>query len=183
MTLNSWLEELDACDEAVDWSKKYQTLPKAWIECPRGDWLIWLAATMEGKRGWPTKRKIVSVACDCVEMAIKEFPADEVESTKRAIKVVRAWTRGAVDAKEMRAAVYNTENEGCWYPLDWMCDYINHGNATNASFVVEKAVCTIVGQYSRVETIEVYNKAIKRMATVVRRRLKPGPWPGKKGGK
>ena len=40
-----WTDALagDACAEARAWASTQPDLPTAWAECPRGDWMIWLA--------------------------------------------------------------------------------------------------------------------------------------------
>jgi hypothetical protein len=58
------LKLLGACGEAVAWAKG-KTFKKAWAECERGDWMLWLVDKMQGKDGWPTRQQIVHSACDC----------------------------------------------------------------------------------------------------------------------
>lgn len=39
------LEKMGACQEALDWCRAdtaYQTLQDAWVNCHRGEWMIWL---------------------------------------------------------------------------------------------------------------------------------------------
>jgi hypothetical protein len=40
-SLNTILNDLGACDAAVEFSKD-KTLQEAWETCPRGDWMLWL---------------------------------------------------------------------------------------------------------------------------------------------
>jgi len=47
MILAEVLESLGACEEATLWLGKRRSLQKAWRECPRGDWNIWLACELE----------------------------------------------------------------------------------------------------------------------------------------
>ena len=41
------LQELDACDEAVEWAKGYESLEHAWNECKHSDWMLWLDRKMD----------------------------------------------------------------------------------------------------------------------------------------
>jgi quinol monooxygenase YgiN len=40
------LEQLEACDEAVEWAKGYESLEHAWNECKIPDWMLWLDDNM-----------------------------------------------------------------------------------------------------------------------------------------
>ena len=40
--LSTLLRSLNACDDAREWAKPFDTLQAAWNVCPRGDWMIWL---------------------------------------------------------------------------------------------------------------------------------------------
>lgn len=37
------LVRLQACDDAVEWARGYDTMDAAWAACERGDWMLWLA--------------------------------------------------------------------------------------------------------------------------------------------
>lgn len=42
------LKELGACQEAIDWVKEHGgTAQECWRDCQRGDWMAWLAGTMD----------------------------------------------------------------------------------------------------------------------------------------
>ncbi len=64
----------------------------------------------------------------------------------------------------------------------WLEELDACGDAIDAAFIVSEAAYAIGEQRSDVEAVEVKDRALKQMATVVRCRLKPGPWPGGKGG-
>lgn len=70
------LRALGACDEALKWvasrSKKRQTLAALWRECPRGDWMLWLAARL----GTPDADGIQSAAWACAHLAQAYADAD-----------------------------------------------------------------------------------------------------------
>ncbi len=93
------LENLAACEEARDWAQG-KTLAAAWKQCPRGDWLLWLA----GKAG-VDRRLVVEAACRCAESVIGLIPAGE-ERPIAAIASARAWIQGDATIEEVRAAAY-----------------------------------------------------------------------------
>ena len=105
-TLARQLKAIGACEKAVVWAKDYKTLHSAWKACERGDWMLWLCGNMEGKKGWPTRRQIVLVACDCAELALpiyeKKYPNDK--RVRECIEVTRKWANGEATIKEVRQA-------------------------------------------------------------------------------
>ncbi len=40
------LEAMNACSEATEWVA-HRGIVKAWRECPRGDWMLWLAGRLD----------------------------------------------------------------------------------------------------------------------------------------
>jgi hypothetical protein len=41
------LKELEACEEAVEWARGYDSVEHAWNECKRSDWMLWLDCNMD----------------------------------------------------------------------------------------------------------------------------------------
>ena len=100
------LKAIGACKEAVLWAKDYKTLRSAWEACERVDWMLWLCAKMEGKKGWSTRQQIVLVACDCAELVLpiyeKKYPDDK--RVRNCIEVTRKWANGKATIEEVRQA-------------------------------------------------------------------------------
>lgn len=96
-TLDKLLDELDACEDAREWARD-KSLGRAWAECERSDWMLWLAARMIGKPGWPTHQEIVSIACACARRALAHIPSGE-DRPRLAIEAAEAW---AADPTEER---------------------------------------------------------------------------------
>ena len=105
--LQERLRELRACEEAVVWVGE-RDLKRAWKECQRGDWMLWLCGEMLGKPGWPTRQEIVLAACCCAELALpifeKKYPKDD--RPRKAIETTRLWARGKATIEEVRSAAY-----------------------------------------------------------------------------
>ena len=97
--LNRLLEENRACITAREWIGT-RTAKKAWDECPRGDWLLWIAS-----RGGVDRKRVVLAACACARLALKFVKADENRPFK-AIETAEAWTRGEATIGEVRSAAY-----------------------------------------------------------------------------
>ena len=81
------LERLDACGDARKWARQ-RTLAEAWSECPRGDWLLWLAGRLGIDR-----RVLVAATCAVVRPALRYVPAGE-DRPRLAIEAAEAGARG-----------------------------------------------------------------------------------------
>ena len=93
------LESLNACRDAVRWVGE-RDLPTAWMQCERGDWMLWLAAKVKIDR-----KLVVLAACDCAELAwpyVKR--AETLQAAKSCVKVTREWCEGRADIEDVRKA-------------------------------------------------------------------------------
>lgn len=95
------LSRLEACYEARDWlaARPDWTPERIWAECPRGDWLMWLAGQVDIDR-----RALVLAACDCAELAAPYWTPDTELACVWAIDAARRWARGETELDEVRAA-------------------------------------------------------------------------------
>lgn len=92
------LRALDACPEAIQWSKKRRDPRRAWNACERGDWLLWIAARLGVDR-----TLVVLAACDCARTALRYVPAGE-DNPSIAIETTEKWCREAATLEEVRSA-------------------------------------------------------------------------------
>ena len=97
MKFTEKLESMHACSEAVEWVA-HRGIVKAWRECPRGDWMLWLAGRLDIDR-----KLLVLAACDCAETALKYVPDGEDRPAK-CVQVTRNWCNGTATIDEVRAA-------------------------------------------------------------------------------
>ena len=96
--LKKYLKNLNACSESLSWANKRKTSRNAWLSCPRGDWLLWLA----GRIGID-KNLIILAACDIAESVLHLVPENE-ERPRKAIETARAFIAGKATIEEVRAA-------------------------------------------------------------------------------
>jgi hypothetical protein len=75
-------------------------MKSAWESCPRGDWLLWIAA-----RAGVDRKAIVLAACDCAALALRFVPPCE-QRPRIAIATTRKWARGRATIEQVRAAAY-----------------------------------------------------------------------------
>ena len=110
-TMIDRLSLLGACRDALDWAR-LPTTPAdpaaAWLACPRGDWLLWLA----GRCPALPRAALVLAACACAREALHLVPAGE-DRPRAAIEAAEAWARGGDGAPSFgevlaaaRAAAY-----------------------------------------------------------------------------
>jgi hypothetical protein len=98
------LESLHACDsgpdDALPWVRAhYPRAPRrAWEECERADWLLWLAWTLLGD-----DPRVRLAACACARTALQYVPAGE-ERPLRAIETAEAYARGEATEEERSVA-------------------------------------------------------------------------------
>jgi hypothetical protein len=102
MKLSEKLQSMGACKEAVKWAEG-KSLSKAWRSSKRADWMLWLLAKMAGKRGWPTHKQVVLLACDCAELVLRHV-SDGEKRPADAIKTARRWCRGRATIEEVKYA-------------------------------------------------------------------------------
>ena len=98
------LIELDACEDAWEWVGNRE-LRRAWTECQRSDWMLWLLGEMLGEPGWPDDddHRLHHNDCDCAEAALRYVP-DGKDRPRLAIEAKRAWLRGDITDADLAAA-------------------------------------------------------------------------------
>lgn len=101
-TLAAWLESSGAQHDLVGWARAFSgDSARAWAECPRGDWMLAIAA-----RAGVARPRVVEAACECARVALT-YVGDGDAAAERAIAAAERWAReGATDdlAAAARAA-------------------------------------------------------------------------------
>ncbi len=90
-TVSLMFQRMPAGHHAVDWGRRYaDDLGHAWQECPRGDWLLWLAGILEAD-----PRLVTLAACDCARFALSLLPDGKQEDHLRPVLDTAArWAQG-----------------------------------------------------------------------------------------
>ena len=107
-----------------------KNLREMWETCERGDWLLWFAAHMIGKNGWPTHQQVVLASCQCARVAIKHVKSGETRPLK-AIETAEAWARGEATQEQVRNAGH-------------AADYMEHDNTAYCAAQAAKGACWAV---------------------------------------
>lgn len=129
--LNCLLKDLNACIDAIKWSKG-KSLEEAWRECPRGDWLLWLAAGLR-----INQKLLVSAACACARTALRNVPEGE-DRPRIAIETAEAWTRGEATPSEVQSAAANAAL-GVAYDADVSVSVYAARAASDAAYFAARA--------------------------------------------
>jgi hypothetical protein len=98
MNLSETLRTIGACDEAREWADSYTSAKKAWNECERGDWMLWLLGKLSGEPESSKRKKLVLCACECAELAL---PYTKDKRVKKCIDTTRAWANGKSTIEEV----------------------------------------------------------------------------------
>jgi hypothetical protein len=101
------LTELNACCEAVEWSKQFDTSQEAWENCKRGDWMLWLVGKLSGGPGGDKRKKLVLAACQCARLSLKYVKEGE-ERPLKAIETAEGWAKGeaGITLDDVKNAAY-----------------------------------------------------------------------------
>jgi hypothetical protein len=90
--------------EPVRVSLATKDVAQMWAQSERGDWMLWFAAHMIGKQGWPTHRQVVYAACQSARTALMHIPHEETRPAM-AICVIEGWCEGKSTVGQVKAAV------------------------------------------------------------------------------
>ena len=90
-----WLRNAGAHHDVVQWAETFGgDWERAWRECPRGDWLLGIAARLEVDRPY-----LVEGACRCARLTLLYVPEDE-HRPEHALATAEAWCRREAEAIE-----------------------------------------------------------------------------------
>ena len=84
------LEKLGACPGAVEWSKQFTSLQKAWDKCERGHWMLWLLGMKCNNIN--QRKMLVFTACQCARLSLKYVKKGEKRPLK-AIQTAEKWAK------------------------------------------------------------------------------------------
>ena len=112
--MKTWLKsikKMGACEDALNWGEQYETIDKAWAECERGDWMLWLLGKQSGEPGSESRKMLALAACQCARLVLPYVKEGELRPLK-AIEATEAWARNerGVSLKDVRDAA-NAAND------------------------------------------------------------------------
>ncbi|KKL52844.1 hypothetical protein LCGC14_2281380 [marine sediment metagenome] len=101
------IKRLGACEDAVEWASQYKTPEKAWINCKRGDWMLWLLGKLAGEPGSDSRKPLVLAACECARLSLPYVKKGDKRPLK-AMEVAEQWAKGEgnITLEDVRAAAF-----------------------------------------------------------------------------
>src|SRR6185312_14287196 len=103
--LVSRILHLYPCGEAKRWLRDYDDPAKAWAECQRGDWMLWLIGKQITSPPWSDDRKpLTACALDCALTVRHLWPESQREVIGAAVETLQAWCRGAATTDQAKEA-------------------------------------------------------------------------------
>ena len=134
------LKRLGACQEAVTWADQHPDMAAVWVNCGRGDWMLWLCGKLSGEPEGEECKRLVLVACDCARLALPHATDPQVLV---AIETAERWVNGRATIQDFRDAAYAAANEAV---------YAAANAAANAAYVavyaaVQKQCADIVRKH------------------------------------
>lgn len=128
------LEKLNACKDAVEWFKTQPSNRDAWLNCPRGDWMLWIAAKLK-----VDERKLILAKGHCAKTVYHLLTDNR---SREAIVAAINYGRGLIDKTELHKAYIAATNAACITADD---------AAANAAFIATATV------YTNTPYIDAYN--------------------------
>lgn len=90
------IEKFDPCGDALDFRAKYSSFEQAWNECPRGDWMLWLAKRLG------VDLKILTKAKAKCALSVRHLMKDE--RSIKACEIALKFSDGLATRDELDAA-------------------------------------------------------------------------------
>jgi len=110
------LKKLNPCADAWKWVKDQESRKRAWVDCERGDWMLWLIGKTAGVPMSDERRPLVLAVCDCAELVLEYVPKGE-DRPRKAIEAARKWADGnnSVSEQDVRNAATVTYTAAAAY--------------------------------------------------------------------
>jgi len=106
MNLFEKISSFRPCDKAKTFLEKYQEgeEQKAWDECERGDWMLWLLGKLAGPPDSVSRKRLVKAALACARLApaIENPEFEQIRQT--CLKTVNDYLDGTASLEDVKAA-------------------------------------------------------------------------------
>jgi len=106
MNLTKKISHLRPCNEAKTFLENFQEgeEQKAWNECQRGDWMLWLLEKLAGPPNSESRKRLVKAALACARLAPAiENPKSE-QTRQTCLKTTNDYLDGTASLEDVKAA-------------------------------------------------------------------------------
>jgi hypothetical protein len=120
---------LHACRPGLDFAEQFDLWQECWDNIPRGDWSLWLLGKQAGPVDSPSRKKLVGVLAEIVELVLpifeRQYPDDS--RVRACIETLKAYSIGAATLDDVKNATLPWDA----YDADSMTAY---GNVAHAAY-------------------------------------------------
>lgn len=89
------IEKYNPCAEAIEFRRQFKTFKEAWNNCPRGDWMLWIAKRLE------VDEKLLYKASALCAKTVKHLMIDQ--RSKDAVQAALNYADGKISKEELLA--------------------------------------------------------------------------------
>jgi hypothetical protein len=156
---NEKISRFYPCKDAMDWFLTQKNYKEAWKNCPRGDWMLWIAQKLG-----VNDRKLTLAKGKCAETVI------HLMKDQRSIDAVRAaidYGNGLINKKELNAAyaaAYAAADAAATFAAYAAAAYAAYAAAAYAAFAAyarkenQLATANICREYLTEDVFDAYKK-------------------------
>ena len=90
------INQFSPCEEAIEYYSQFNSFKKAWLDCERGDWMLWIAKKLN-----VDKRKLTLAKGKCAEL-VKHLMTDE--RSVKAVEISIMYGHGRATEQELNIA-------------------------------------------------------------------------------
>lgn len=90
------IEKYRPCTEAVEFRRQHKSFKNAWNNCPRGDWMLWIA-----QRTGVDEKLLIKAKALCAKTVIHLMKDDH---SKAAVQAALDYSDGKITKKELKNA-------------------------------------------------------------------------------
>lgn len=130
------ISKFNPCDAAIEFRSQYKTFEDAWMNCPRGDWMLWIAGKLEVDLRVLTKAKALCA------LTVKHLMKDE--RSIRACEVALRFADGQASREELDDAVDDARAARAAFETDDADFYA--AEAADAAVTVVRAAATYTAE-------------------------------------
>jgi predicted alpha/beta hydrolase family esterase len=123
------IEKLGLCKGAIHFRNQYPDFQAAWDNCPRGDWMLWLAEKLN-----VDDRKLILAKGLCANTVIHLM---KDERSKKAVRVAIDYGKGKLTKKELIAAADDADDAAA--DADDASSYANDASSYAAAAAADAA--------------------------------------------
>lgn len=143
MTNKFEISTFSPCKESIEFRKQFPDFKSAWENCPRGDWMLWIAQKLD-----VDKLKLITAKALCAN-TIRHLMKDE--RSIKAVDVAILFGQGKATIKELKDAADNAYT---------VVDATNTNHAASAA-----SIYSVIAAYTAASVDSIYSVTVTGIYT------------------